>query len=140
MRIELLHQPINTVGFLPEFLCKQFSRYRRLLSINQYPLFVFYYYTIFLHFFNSSPPPIPMFYMFEVQIPVDAYPVFGLKRRSLLFVIDKKQTLREGRLLFRSTHWRTCRVSVTGSHAAARRHHERSELPCRAGYPLANLS
>lgn len=33
-------------------------------------------------FFNSSPPPIPMFYMFEVQIPVDAYPVFGLKRRS----------------------------------------------------------
>ena len=33
-------------------------------------------------FFNSSPPPIPMLYMFEVQIPVDAYPVFGLKRRS----------------------------------------------------------
>lgn len=30
-----------------------------------------------------------MFYMFEVQIPVDAYPVFGLKRRSFLFVIDK---------------------------------------------------
>ena len=26
--------------------------------------------------------------MFGVQIPVDAYPVFGLKRRSLLFVID----------------------------------------------------
>ena len=39
-------------------------------------------------FFNSSPPPIPMLYMFEVQIPVDAYPVFGLKRRSFLFVID----------------------------------------------------
>ena len=29
-----------------------------------------------------------MFYMFEVQIPVDAYPVFTLKRRSFLFVID----------------------------------------------------
>ena len=29
-----------------------------------------------------------MLYMFEVQIPVDAYPVFGLKRRSFLFVID----------------------------------------------------
>ncbi len=39
-------------------------------------------------FFNSSPPPIPMLYMFEVQIPVDAYPVFGLKRRYFLFVID----------------------------------------------------
>ena len=33
-----------------------------------------------------------MFYMFEVQIPVDAYPVFGLKRRSFLFVIDKTKT------------------------------------------------
>lgn len=33
-------------------------------------------------FFNSSPPPIPVFYMFVVQIPVDAYTVFGLKRRS----------------------------------------------------------
>ena len=32
-----------------------------------------------------------MFYMFEVQIPVDAYPVFGLKRRSFLFVIDKNK-------------------------------------------------
>lgn len=31
-----------------------------------------------------------MFYMFEIQIPVDAYPPFGLKRRSFLFVIDKK--------------------------------------------------
>ena len=41
-------------------------------------------------FFNSSPPPIPMFYMFEVQIPVVAYTVFGLKRRSFLFVIDKR--------------------------------------------------
>ena len=29
--------------------------------------------------------------MFEVQIPVDAYPVFGLKRRSFLFVIDKNK-------------------------------------------------
>lgn len=28
--------------------------------------------------------------MFWVQIPVDAYPLFGLKRRSFLFVIDKK--------------------------------------------------
>ena len=37
---------------------------------------------------QSSPPPIPMFYMFEVQIFVDAYPVFDLKRRSLLFAID----------------------------------------------------
>ena len=31
-----------------------------------------------------------MLYMFEVQIPVDAYPPFGLKRRSFLFVIDKR--------------------------------------------------
>ena len=31
-----------------------------------------------------------MLYMFEVQIPVDAYYVFGLKRRSFLFVIDKR--------------------------------------------------
>jgi len=28
--------------------------------------------------------------MFWVQIPVDACPLFGLKRRSFLFVIDKK--------------------------------------------------
>ena len=32
-----------------------------------------------------------MFYMFEVPIPVDAYPVFGLKRRSFLFVMDKNK-------------------------------------------------
>ena len=34
-----------------------------------------------------------MFYMFEVQTPVDTYPVFGLKRRSFLFVIDRKTPL-----------------------------------------------
>lgn len=32
-----------------------------------------------------------MFFLFGVQIPVDACPLFGSKRRSFLFVIDKKQ-------------------------------------------------
>ena len=36
-----------------------------------------------------------MFYMFEVKIPVDAYPVFGLKRRSFLFVIDTRRSQAE---------------------------------------------
>lgn len=44
---------------------------------------------------QSSPPPIPMFYMFEVQIPVDAYPVFGLKRHFFLFVIDARRSQAE---------------------------------------------
>lgn len=33
----------------------------------------------------------PNVFLFGVQIPVDACPLFGLKRRSFLFVIDKKQ-------------------------------------------------
>ena len=33
--------------------------------------------------------------------------------------------------VFCSTHWRTCRESDAGSWYPARRHHERSELPCR---------
>lgn len=34
--------------------------------------------------------PSRCFYMFGIQIPVDACSPFGLKRRSFLFVIDKK--------------------------------------------------
>ena len=41
-----------------------------------------------------------MFYMFEVQIPVDAYPVFGLKKRSFLFVIDNEGTWNQVPFLF----------------------------------------
>lgn len=33
----------------------------------------------------------PNVFLFGVQIPVDACPLFGSKRRSFLFVIDKKQ-------------------------------------------------
>lgn len=33
--------------------------------------------------------------MFWVQIPVDACPLFSLKRRSFLFVIDKKILIRK---------------------------------------------
>ena len=35
----------------------------------------------------------PNVFLFGVQIPVDACPLFGLKRCSFLFVIDKKQPL-----------------------------------------------
>ena len=35
-----------------------------------------------------------MLYMFEVQIPVDACTLLGLKRRSLLFVIEIYKRLR----------------------------------------------
>lgn len=42
-------------------------------------------------FFNNSPHLSKCFFLFGVQIPVDACPLFGSKRRSFLFVIDKKQ-------------------------------------------------
>lgn len=68
-------------------------------------------------------------------------PAANLSRKRHRFACRREAASRAERVTLsgRLTHWRTCRVSVTGSHATARRHHERSELFCRVGYPLASL-
>lgn len=43
---------------------------------------------------RSPPPPVPMFLYVWVQIPADVCPLFGSKRHSFLFVIDKEPSRR----------------------------------------------